>query len=154
MKVITLWQPWASFIEFGWKTIETRTHDRFKNLVGETIAIHAGQKWDDEAYELAKPYLFQDQYRDIDVIKERFLNDNPIIPWYKGSIIATAKIEKAHWLLSGYWVIDAQALCKCDNDLFGLFLTDIKPIKPIPAKGKQGIWNYEGELIYLSDTCQ
>jgi predicted transcriptional regulator len=42
MKVITLWQPWASFIALGWKTIETRTHDRFKNLVCERIAIHAG----------------------------------------------------------------------------------------------------------------
>src|SRR3972149_4902156 len=44
MKVITFYQPWATMILDGVKTIETRTHDRFKNLQGHRIGIHAGTK--------------------------------------------------------------------------------------------------------------
>jgi hypothetical protein len=44
VKTITLHQPWASLIACGLKTIETRTHDRFRSLVGETVAIHAGKR--------------------------------------------------------------------------------------------------------------
>ena len=33
--------------------------------------------------------------------------------------------------------------------LFAWMLEDIRPIKPIPLKGKLGLWNYEGEVEYL-----
>ena len=136
MKIITLWQPWASFIAWGWKTIETRTHDRFKSLVGERIGIHAGNNWDKNWRELAAPYLIQMQIDEVGLLKSAF-----DLGYCKGEIICTAKVEKAHWLLHE-WRFDSQALCECDNDLFGLFLTDIMQIEPIPAKGKQGIWIY------------
>ena len=42
--VLTLYQPWATFIADGLKTIETRTHNRFTSLYGKTILIHAGQQ--------------------------------------------------------------------------------------------------------------
>lgn len=41
--VITLYQPWATWIMRGWKTIETRTHNRFACLDHKTILIHAGK---------------------------------------------------------------------------------------------------------------
>lgn len=50
MKAITIWQPWASLIMSGRKAIETRTHDRFKGLVGQRIAIHAGRRWDTDCW--------------------------------------------------------------------------------------------------------
>jgi len=40
--VITIKQPWASRIARAQKTIETRTHSRFKRLKGKTILIHVG----------------------------------------------------------------------------------------------------------------
>lgn len=43
MKAITLWQPWASFMEWGIKTIETRHWPLPKNIKGP-IAIHAAKK--------------------------------------------------------------------------------------------------------------
>src|SRR4051812_2579174 len=43
MKAITLWQPWASLIADGRKTIETRP--RPWHYLG-SIAIHAGQRVD------------------------------------------------------------------------------------------------------------
>ena len=43
MKVISLWQPWASFMEWGIKTIETRHWSLPQNIKGP-IAIHATKK--------------------------------------------------------------------------------------------------------------
>ena len=37
---ITLWQPWATWIAWRWKTIETRGHDRFRRLVGQFASVH------------------------------------------------------------------------------------------------------------------
>lgn len=34
IKCISMWQPWAWWVMRGWKTIETRTHNRFKGLAG------------------------------------------------------------------------------------------------------------------------
>lgn len=41
MKAITLRQPWATLVAFGFKTIETRTWPAPLDLIGERIAIHA-----------------------------------------------------------------------------------------------------------------
>lgn len=57
--VITLYQPWATWIVRGWKTIETRTHNKFACLIGKTILIHAGQKTDASA--INNPYLTKEQ---------------------------------------------------------------------------------------------
>ncbi len=144
MKVITLWQPWATFIMLGWKTIETRTHDRFKNLIGETIGIHAGNAFDRDWEELAGEYLSGHQ---LTTIKCNFDFFNEA----RGKIICTTKVEKTEWL---YTRSSKRALINCDPKengfyRFGLFLENIKKIKPIAAKGKQGIWNYDGEIVYL-----
>jgi hypothetical protein len=142
MKVITLWQPWASFIALGWKTIETRTHDRFKNLKGETIGIHAGNKWDKDWYELTWEYFSFEQRRYTIDVYDQFEVENSNV---KGNIICIATVESAGWLFKK----DSQkALINCDpKELgfhrFGLCLSDIINITPIPVKGKQGIWNYE-----------
>lgn len=144
MKIITLWQPWASFIALGWKTIETRRHDRFKCLVGETIGIHAGKMFDKDWEELAGTYLTDEQKN---ITKENLL-------WHHGEILCTAKVDDADLINS---TRSKKALINCNFIEIrfmrhGLFLTDIKPIQPIPAKGRQGIWNYEfkeGELVYL-----
>ena len=44
MKALTLYQPWASLIAHGVKTIETRSWAPPRRLIGQRIAIHAGRK--------------------------------------------------------------------------------------------------------------
>lgn len=41
MRALTLWQPWASLVAIGAKTIETRSWPAPASAVGERIAIHA-----------------------------------------------------------------------------------------------------------------
>jgi hypothetical protein len=124
--VITVHQPWASLIIEGYKTIETRTHDRFKCLVGKRIGIHASK-----------------QIRCCAASVRSNLGYYPRFEPIHGCILGTA------------WVADFRSLREEDHwkallhekecrGRYGLFLTDIKKFdNPIPAKGQQGIWYYE-----------
>jgi hypothetical protein len=134
MEIITLWQPWASFIAEGWKTIETRTHDRFKNLEGRTIGIHAGMKWDRDWYELASPYMTEEQKKLALERQQRYMCN-------RGKILCVAEVEECCWLF-GLEDDNKQALIDCGlGDRYGLHLKNIRLIEPYPAKGKQGIWH-------------
>ena len=44
MKAITLYQPWASLIAEGPKTVETRSWPAPQRFTGQRIAIHAGAR--------------------------------------------------------------------------------------------------------------
>ena len=128
--VITLWQPWASWVMLGWKTIETRTHARFASLRGKTIGIHASVRWDKDALELARPYLSTEQY----VRSANFLKIG-------GAILGTCHVADFRPLLPQ----DAKhSLIECETKRFGLVLTDPTIIEAVPIKGKQGIWYWRG----------
>lgn len=140
MKVISLHQPWASWVALGWKTIETRTHTRFKSLVGQTIGIHAAKHWDNEWFMKSFNYYLHVE------LKFR-TEDNLSFIEPRGFLIATAFVDDFRLLNNDD---SMQALCDCSgDDLFGLILSNIAQIEPIPMKGSQGIFNYDGEIIYL-----
>lgn len=128
LSVISLWQPWATWVALGWKTIETRTHDRFKNLAGKRIGIHAAKKWDNNALSFASDYLTTRQV-------------DRTLTWANKpdyGLVATAYVEK-HILAIPR---DAEcALVECCTYRFGLFLSGIRQINPpINIPGRQGIF--------------
>ena len=131
MKAITLWQPWATWVILGWKSIETRLHPRFASLVGERIGIHAGLMWDDEAFALAKPYLS----------KEQFILTHGLPPHVRGALLGTVSVVEHRILNSD----DSRAaLIDCQNTVrYGLILENPMPISAIPMRGKQGIWTWD-----------
>ena len=132
LAVITLYQPWAQFILNGWKTIETRNHNRFECLFGKEIMIHAGANFDKNWYELSKNYLTKEQ------LNETWKWSANKLP---SQILCTAFVNGFSTLTEKH---SKFALLDCSNiNKFGLYLTDIKPIKPILIKGSQGIWYYE-----------
>jgi hypothetical protein len=130
MTVITLWQPWASWVAEGWKTIETRTHTKFEGLAGGRILIHAGRQWDDQAVDLAFKYLTDKQ-------RTRTIEFYGV----RGKILCSAWVDFHVRCLPE----DAKrALIECETERYGLLLSNIQKIEPpIPAKGKPGIWYYD-----------
>ena len=58
MKAISLWQPWASLIACGAKPFETRHWAPPRELIGQTIAIHAAKKVDKGAAEMATDIMY------------------------------------------------------------------------------------------------
>ena len=137
MKVLTVAEPWASLIAKGKKTIETRTHRRFRGLFGERIAIHAGGPgiYDKNALEMARRLAGK---KGLGIISNHF-----------STIVCTAEVWQTRWL---YTTDSEDALVDCQNDcsLFGLFLRNIEPeCGHGIIKGKQGIWNWEPEPLEI-----
>lgn len=62
MKAITLWQPWASLVAEGVKTIETRSWAAPAGLIGQTIGIHAAAKRPRDEWGVEPPSPWTDLY--------------------------------------------------------------------------------------------
>lgn len=139
LPVISLYRPWAGLIRLQLKTIETRLHDRYKNLEGKTIAIHAGKKMDKEMYDMVIAHSkFDTPPRVAEAIKETIELEG---------IICTVQVHKVGWLDESH---SREACIDCkDTKRFGLFLKNVQPIKPIIVKGSQGIWSYEFDYKQL-----
>ena len=143
MKAITLWQPWATYVTLKFKTIETRTHDRFKSLKGQRIAVHAGLKVDKSG--LLNEYLYLKIKRwDVDNIV-RFIR------MCRGQLVCTATVADARWAPNvdfeerEEW--NKKAMCDVAGR-FCLFLEDIKPFRGrIPGRGRQGIFEVPDKVI-------
>jgi hypothetical protein len=132
IEVISLWQPWATWILWGWKTIETRLHPRFWKLEGQRIGIHAAQKFDRDWHLAAARYLHQEQF-----VKTREFNH------VSGALLCAVHVER-HRPCSAR---DSQsALIDCSptayRSRFGLILRPdiLKFDPPIPMRGHQGIF--------------
>lgn len=128
--VITLYQPWATWIIRGWKTIETRTHNKFASLAGKRILIHAGLTTDAEA--IKNPYLTKEQL---------LLNPDEVV---NGFILGSAFVKLSR-PLEGFH--SKPSLIDCGTvKRFGLFLTDVERLnEPIKESGEVGIWYYDLE---------
>lgn len=133
--IITLWQPWCKWIMLGWKTIETRLHNRFRNLKDKVIGIHVGRKWDKNALSAASLYLTEEQIDYTDLLRDD-----------GGYIICTAFVSDFRECEDK----DSQkALIDCNRTKrYGLFLTDIKRLDEslLNIKGHQGIWYIKEKL--------
>jgi hypothetical protein len=58
MKAISLWQPYASLIACGAKPFETRDWAPPRELIGQTIAIHAAKKIDSASIDFAEALTY------------------------------------------------------------------------------------------------
>lgn len=130
LEVISLWQPWATWVLWGWKIIETRTHPRFAGLCGKRIGIHAAKRWDDNAFTLAAPYLSSQQIAKTLVFQHA-----------KGELICTAYVTRYSSRLVRTDEKDALIECQTRHRT-GIWLDRLAPFSPpIPMIGRQGIWH-------------
>ena len=165
MKALTVRQPWASLIAAGVKTIETRS---WSSEYRGPLAIHAGKHrpahdeavgdwyWDEVHYDGQIVYRYGPQVR----------------PGVLGAVVATCTLADVVPIvdapnLAGHPRVrisgrsgpahvlrppDGPASNVTDQLPFGDFapgryaflLTDIAPCDPVPAKGRQGLWDWDG----------
>lgn len=175
MKALTLWQPWASLIALGHKTIETRSWPARKSLIGQRIAIHAATRTAGWGRRGTRTDIgpFEVEYD-----ASGLLLRGPIMWPYRlplGAVVGTAVLADCVQMVAEFWwhdmppgVLLVTQTCleywgKGDNEAhmlidytdqrpFGLFepgrwawlLTDVERFaEPIPARGAQGLWNWE-----------
>lgn len=164
MKALTLWQPYASLIAIGDKKIETRSwHTKYRG----PLAIHAAKAYRNQEKNLilCQPYsgaLKSLCFLESTLERDRGKNVFAFLPENlpTGAVIATCKLVDCLWIgnthLREYYNGQKHGIkmpLPAGNELafgdyapgrFAWILEDIKPLpKPIPAKGKQGLWNWE-----------
>lgn len=137
MKVISIKEPFASFIKEGYKKIETRSWKT--NYRGE-LFIHASGK------NIAKKFL-KNKYI-VSLTNELNMNYGNII--CRGILVDCVYMDE-----------DFLNLMKKNENEFNLglyeigryawILEDVEPIYPIPAKGKLNIWNYDGDYEIITN---
>lgn len=134
MKALTLWQPWASIVASGVKRIENRQWPPPANMLGQRIAIHAGQKYDHASYEKAR-----------ELAPELVIPQRGACP--SGAIIGTAVlVAVARTTLEAM----SQLRDRAPNQArwffgpYGWILEDIRELHaPIPYCGHQKLWTID-----------
>lgn len=156
MKAITLIQPWASLIALGEKQIETRS---WKTNYRGPLAIHAGASMPKQAKGFCSQIaeILHVQYNG----SIWYYMANHVGDYTFGHILATCELVDCLKITSADRSFFAQfefALLEdgryiCGNELvfgdytpgrYAWILKNVKQLKkPIPAKGQQGLWNWE-----------
>ncbi len=144
MKAITLWQPWASLWACGMKQYETRS---WATSYRGPIAIHAAKKpFDTDTYFDRELHPFANALN----LKNIYSFDE--LPY--GCIIATAELVDCHKMVRDeYNVFRIEDKVISYKELIfgewapGRYAWEIANVKmldnPIPASGKQGLWNWD-----------
>lgn len=155
IKVVTVWQPWASLIAIGAKPYEFRGWAAPVAVRGQRIGIHAGARkvklqeiWDligalqsDKAWETClRPDLA------LPLLSRAFVEPD-ILP--RSAILCTAMLGEPLNAMDivhefGGPVNDSS---RNEHSNFAWPLADIEPLlPPVEATGMQGFWNYGGAL--------
>lgn len=131
--VITLKQPWASWIMDELKRTESRVHKNFKSLVGKDFGIHSSQTYDLSDYVLKNPFLSQAQI-------------DASLSYPTGMILGTVHGKE---FLELNYNHEKEALIECSSiKRYGLRLTNpIKFENPIPYTGELAIWYFDMDTM-------
>lgn len=130
MKTITILQPWASLIACGAKRIETRS---WSTKCRGPLAIHAGRTV--PSMEFFTPR----------VEKALWNEDTPF-----GKVIAIAElvdcVEMTNDRIAAWREMygdDEIAFGHFEQGRYAWILANVRGIEPVPAKGRQRLWEWE-----------
>lgn len=132
-RVATLWQPWATAIAMGLKTIETRNWStRYRGLLG----IHAGKRWDKDAAVFLPP-----------AVVERARGECGVL-----LAVATLADVVRYETMTAWKEAAAAHLCPMEfwnPEKHGWILKNLRRVKPVPVMGAMGLWRFVGDVEYL-----
>lgn len=145
MKTITLTQPWATLVALREKRIETRS---WRVNYRGPLAIHAAKRFPPDAQYLC----FKEPFRKILVDRYSFVMGGEIYlgkhKFPLGAIVATCRLVDIQPTIAIADTISDQERAFGDYSpgRFAWILEDIEPLaQPVPAKGKQGLWEWKKE---------
>lgn len=137
MKALSLWQPWASAIPFGWKRIETR---HWSTAYRGPLAIHAAKRWT------------ADEREEWEIACQTYGMPPGQPPL--GAVIAVTllvDVRRTETLLAEGVSPEEQEWGNFGPGRFGWMLADIVALpRPIPFKGAQGLFEVPDDLFATS----
>lgn len=143
MKAITIWQPWAEFVATGIKKNETRS---WATKYRGPIAIHAAVK----PIRQVVPLLSDEAFRlMIEKLDKAASKKGQLLTYFDyGKVIATAELVECHLITEEYLSTLSDTEKALGDYTLGRYAWELKNIEvlqePVPAKGQQGLWNWEG----------
>jgi activating signal cointegrator 1 len=142
---ISLWQPWATEMALGFKTIETRSWQPRSLRSGTWVAIHASKRWTPEqesTWRRHRTIFLVETGRKIDVLQP------PL-----GAVVAVGRFAEA--LHTGRfteppWIEELPSLEQMLGDYtlnrYGWRFGVVVPIKPVPCRGAQGLFTLPADV--------
>ncbi len=151
MKAVTLWEPWATLILIGAKRVETRS---WATSYRGPIAIHAAARFKEECRALA----IQEPFAGVLMEGLGLCHISEIAPRlaaHRGHIIAVAEIydvlptyapEHPPLARADRWMDgltpQERAFGNYEPRRYGWLLKDVRPIDPVPVRGRQLLWEW------------
>ncbi len=139
MKIISLWEPWASFVARGYKKWETR---HWPTSYRGPLAIHAAKT--KEAIDEAGLKLVEAG------IKKSMFDPDPFPmgdgDWPFGCIVAVCTLADCKWTNDVKPSVQEKALGNYTHGRFAWILEDVRRVKPLPHRGMQGMVNLPKEI--------
>lgn len=135
---ITVYQPWASLIAYGFKEFETRSWQPPKQYIGQIMMIHAGKQWGNEEKRWWKAYM--QMFPETKVI--------PVPPL--GCIVAACRLVEVvpSELLVASISRRERNVGNFDTGRYGWRFEVVKRAEPpVAASGKQGIWMWTKDEV-------
>ena len=140
IKAITLWGPWAHLIPLDLKRYETRSWGtKYRGL----LAIHASKKI----------VPLNDSLRSLTLNQRRYVNDKICLKYgdYRsmpaGAVIAICSLVDCVEITAGFYYKLNEIEKACGDYTLGRYawvLDNVTTLpEPVPAVGRQGLWNWE-----------
>jgi len=126
VRAISLWQPWASAIALGNKSIETR---HWTTKYRGPLVIHAARRWGpDERYFASVEHALGRLPKRLPLGAYVAVADLVDVKTTEELLLTVGPIEKIY---GNY-----------EEGRFGWVLQNVRPLaEPVPGKGKQGFWS-------------
>lgn len=140
MKAITVWQPWAGSLAAGIKENETRSWaTRYRGHIAIHSSVKSIPRASDRVWEAIRHQL-----------KVPEIHTGPAV-FPRGCILATAELVDCIRITPEYITTltpDELALGDYTPGRYAWKLANVQKLpEPIPAKGRQGLWNWEALLL-------
>lgn len=129
IKALTLHRPWAWLIAAGHKPLENRSWAPPASMVGQRMAIHAGQEIDKDGA------LF---------VQQEFRLELPADAWQTG-VVALATIDR---LFTDSAKLPTEPLCESPwySGKVAWVLRDVVRIPAVESSGMQGLWSLSEDV--------
>lgn len=136
IKTLTLWQPWASLMAEGYKTVETRS---WKTDYRGLLAIHAAKKNGEKSQDMVELIALGNEHVPVPLEEMPYgavvcvVNLVAIVPtqeviWLHPESLPAYEFDYGDYSLGRYAWITKQVY---------------KFAEPVPAIGRQGLWDWE-----------
>lgn len=137
MKALTLWQPWASLVIGGFKSLETRV---WSTKYRGTLAIHAAQRIPFK--ELGASRFQVEFHKELEKCLTCDIASLPV-----GVVLGTATLCDVVAITKEFrseLSHREMTFGNYDTGRYAWHLDEVNPFRtPIPAKGNRMLWNWE-----------